>query len=440
MPTPRTKPRKKNRKPTNRSEEPPCPIASPPSKPRVFVASSTPGLPMAKKIVEELKKEDIAQITLWNEAFPPGAIILDTLRDQAATTDFAVVLFTADDLAAATDGSKAPRDNCVFELGLFMGALGLEPRRSLLLRDKKSLLLSDLGGLIYIDLPSAVDDDKIKKKAAEENEKEKEEEEFIKRAVEQIKSSIKDLRYCFNRAIRNEPRIIPKKRLMDLEKRGENLMDSDAVEVLINTTQPMELNHALAKTVCENMSADVTYVYFFQADPGSIKFFSSLVGTIAASKLNCGEDEQLNIDEWRALMGKEGNCQAVEKVLNTMQNQLRIYFLPKKPYLEFCVHNASHKNEAICYLRHTADSFVEWFKGESAKYVADELRTRRFPNGNNDIVFQGTQGFELYGHANHEFLIELVSSTIKRFPKCLQEKAEQVCFGSCVKVCIDKVG
>lgn len=408
-----------------------------PSKPKVFIASSTPGRRLAEKLVEALKKEDIARLRPWwtRDAFPAGAVILDALLDQAEEIDFAVVFFTPDDYADK-DGNKGPRDNCVFELGLFMGALGLEPKRSILLRDKNSQLLNDLGGVIYIDLPPDTS-------TLSEEERDKVEEPFIKVAVETIKSSIKDLGYCFNHATRDEPRIIPKERLMDLEKRGQNLMDSDAVEVLINTTQPMELNHNLAKSVCENMSADVIYTYFFQADAGSIRFFSSLVGALAAANLDpktlkkLKEGEKPNIAQWRELMSEDRD--SVDNVLETMRNQLRIYFLPRKPHLEFCVHNANHKNEAICYLRHTADSFVEWFKGESAKYVADELRTCRFADDNSNIVFQGTQGYELYGHANQRFLKELAANTLNRFPAgALRNKASDICFGDTIKICIEK--
>lgn len=44
---------------------------------------------------------------------------------MARSCDFAVLLMTADDTTASRGRRKAsPRDNVVFELGLFMGALG----------------------------------------------------------------------------------------------------------------------------------------------------------------------------------------------------------------------------------------------------------------------------------------------------------------------------
>jgi hypothetical protein len=395
-------------------------VLSPAAKPKVFIASSWAALKIARKLKRKLDDERprVAEVILWEDAFPVGGIILNTLREQAAAVDFAVVLFTAEDVVRDANNveMRAPRDNCVFELGLFMGALGLEPRRALLLRAKNSSLLSDLGGLVYGELPDSTDTSEKR-------------EELLDRAVEQIKSSVNDLKYCFNHPPYPEPRIIPKDRLMDLEKPsllGGKLVDSDTTEVLIHTCQPLELNHDLAKTVCENMSADISYRYFFEAEAGSIKFFSSLIRTLAAAPIHVRDPEKLNSERWRDLM--RVNEQNVIRALKIMRSQLRIYFLARKPDLEFCIHNATHENEAICYLRHTADSFVEWFRGESAKYVADRLKTKCFDD--EDMVFQGSAGWDLYSQEHRSFLRELKEDTLRKFPDGrLRVKVAQMCFG-----------
>src|SRR2546421_578814 len=101
------------------------------SSPRIFIASSWKALDVARKLRRKLQhgREPIDDVVLWEDAFPVGGIILDTLRDEAARADFAVVLFTADDRIknGRKEEALAPRDNCVFELGLFMGALGSDP-------------------------------------------------------------------------------------------------------------------------------------------------------------------------------------------------------------------------------------------------------------------------------------------------------------------------
>jgi hypothetical protein len=62
--------------------------------------------------------------------------------------DFAVLVVTADDLATSRGASRAvPRDNVVFEAGLFMGRLG--PERTFVLYDAAAQpkLPSDLAGI-----------------------------------------------------------------------------------------------------------------------------------------------------------------------------------------------------------------------------------------------------------------------------------------------------
>jgi predicted nucleotide-binding protein len=397
--------------------EQPCASIRPSAKPKIFIASSTPGLPLAEKLKAKLQEGDekdwIAEVILWNDgAFGLGGVILNTLQQQAGKVDFAVVLFTAD------DEGNAPRDNCVFELGLFMGALGLDSQRSLLLRTKDSSLLSDLGGLVSAELPSPKDN------------KEREEE-LLNRAVKQIKASVKELSYCFNHPPK-DLRIIPKERLLDLEKpekSGGRLVDSDVAEVLIHATQPMELDHDLARTVCENMSTDVSYSYFFEAEPDGVAFFSSLVSTLAAAQLDAPPGSDMNSAQWREFMGQKENVDDVRNALTTMHKQLRIYLLPERPDLEFCVHNAKHENEAICYLRHSADIFVEWFQGQNAKYMAEELRKKCFPRPQK-MVFQGSQGYDLYSQEHQDFREELIKMTVARFPHDLEDRVKEVCFGN----------
>jgi predicted nucleotide-binding protein len=403
--------------------------------PKIFIASSSKALEQAMEIKRRLEKEQIAQVVLWQDSIPAGEFILEGLRNFAATVDFAVVLFTGDDEMAETgaldpnenpnstqretltsEKQLAPRDNCIFELGLFMGALGLEPRRALLVRTRNSELLSDLQGIIYAEWP--LPDDPPKKREA-----------AIKRAIEQIKASVRLLGYCFNHPPRTEPRIIPKDRLMDLEKRkpGGQLLDSDAVEVLIHTSQPLELDHDLARTVCENMRGDISYSYFFYADDDGVQFFSSLVSTLAAALIDPPPGSgRIYSDGWRDLM--RSNEESVSKVLETMRYQLRVYFKSRKPDIEFCVHNARHDNDAICYLRHSADSFVEWYKGKSAKYIADELKATCPPP--RKIIFRGSGGWHLYDEENRKFLDLLKEGVQRRFPDGpLTNKAMEICFG-----------
>jgi hypothetical protein len=94
------------------------------AKPSIFIGSSSEGLEVARAIRGLLS--DAAQITVWNEGFfRPGNTFIETLVNALPRFDFAVLVLTADDLIRSRNiDSFGPRDNVLFELGLFMGRLG----------------------------------------------------------------------------------------------------------------------------------------------------------------------------------------------------------------------------------------------------------------------------------------------------------------------------
>ena len=92
------------------------------TRPSVFIGSSTEGLDVARAVQYQLK--DDAQVTIWNEAhFPLSGSVLETLVNSLQQFDFAILILSADDLIISRgDASWSPRENVMFELGLFMGA------------------------------------------------------------------------------------------------------------------------------------------------------------------------------------------------------------------------------------------------------------------------------------------------------------------------------
>src|SRR5262249_3986074 len=72
----------------------------------------------------QLEKD--AEVMLWNEdVFPPGSTFIESLVKALPRFDFAVLVLTPDDLVQSrNDEILGPRDNVIFELGLFMGHLG----------------------------------------------------------------------------------------------------------------------------------------------------------------------------------------------------------------------------------------------------------------------------------------------------------------------------
>jgi len=95
-------------------------------KPTCFIASSREGLRIAQDMKQDLDND--AWVTLWtHDVFKPSSFPLEALERKLDTTDFAAFVFSPDDLVLMRGQAKpAARDNVVFELGLFIGALGRE--------------------------------------------------------------------------------------------------------------------------------------------------------------------------------------------------------------------------------------------------------------------------------------------------------------------------
>jgi hypothetical protein len=120
--------------------------------PRVFIASSSFGLPVARalssSISRQLKRRFAPRV--WDKVFELSQTNIENLESEAQAADFAIAVLTADDkrVKAAEERPHAiPRDNVIFEIGLFIGRLGRK-RCLLVQEDRFDLELpSDLAGL-----------------------------------------------------------------------------------------------------------------------------------------------------------------------------------------------------------------------------------------------------------------------------------------------------
>ena len=117
-------------------------------KPTVFISSSTEGLNVAYVIQEALQYS--AEPTVWTQGiFDLSKSTLTSLLKALNEYAFAVFVLTPDDVTKLRDKEvRAPRDNVIFELGLFMGALGQGKTYFVIPRDGADLHLpSDLLGI-----------------------------------------------------------------------------------------------------------------------------------------------------------------------------------------------------------------------------------------------------------------------------------------------------
>ncbi len=123
-------------------------------KPRIFLGSSG----KQEKLLQALTRglEDVAHVEPWTTSFNPGTTTLERLLELTHEVDFAAFVFAQDDWTTNSppaspppaSGQASPRDNVVFEAGLFGGVLGM--RRTFILHASGSKLPSDLLGLTCV--------------------------------------------------------------------------------------------------------------------------------------------------------------------------------------------------------------------------------------------------------------------------------------------------
>jgi predicted nucleotide-binding protein with TIR-like domain len=124
-------------------------------KPRIFLGSSAKQAKLVQALTRGL--EDVAHVEPWTTSFNPGTSTLERLLELAREVDFAAFVFAHDDWTTKSpppisdpsgSGQASPRDNVVFEAGVFGGALGM--RRTFILHATGSKLPTDLLGLTCV--------------------------------------------------------------------------------------------------------------------------------------------------------------------------------------------------------------------------------------------------------------------------------------------------
>lgn len=117
------------------------------ARPVVFIGSSSEGLSIARAL--QLNLDRYAEVILWSQGvFGLSEGSLESLVGRSEDFDFAILVLTPDDLTCSRGSEvQSPRDNVVFELGLFMGALGR--MRTFIVFDRTAdiKLPSDLAGV-----------------------------------------------------------------------------------------------------------------------------------------------------------------------------------------------------------------------------------------------------------------------------------------------------
>ena len=396
---------------------------------KIFIASSTEARPLAVALANYLGTNlTNLETREWYDpnTFPPTEDTLQSLINQANECDFAAVLLTKDDFSQKRgERLDAPRDNTIFELGLFMGALGLDLGRCFMVCGvtDKNALPSDLRGRTYIPIiqPPNLDDDAACRQS-------------VKLAASVIVGAIKKAS-CFA-----HPKLplITRGDLADLERGqyegGNLLLEPDSIAVVVNSVEPVEqLDPQFSVTVLKNIRAGAKYEYFYGDFENNIAPTANLVLKVAMAELM----PQVAPPKQLPQVMKE-NLESIRWNLQLMQKSLSIHFR-RRPPLQFCVHNALSEEAAICYLRYDRNNFARWAEQRPAKDIAEELTTSCNTRERDCCIFHSTTDFPLN---ENPALDDAMNKVIKdrrarilklitdRFPKDLHGELNQICLGA----------
>ena len=123
-------------------------------KPKVFIGSSSESLRIARAVISNL--DHTCELSIWTQGtFDLSDTTTNSLVNKAKSVDFSIFIFSPDDLSTIREeNKKVVRDNVIFELGLFIGTIGLE--RCYIVKPRKIdlHLPTDLVGITTTDYES----------------------------------------------------------------------------------------------------------------------------------------------------------------------------------------------------------------------------------------------------------------------------------------------
>jgi hypothetical protein len=379
-------------------------------KSKIFIASSSRTQLLAEKLRDELAT-DYCEARLWKDESngKPSETIIEMLEGVAAKYDFAIIVLARDDVIIneAGDALKA-RDNCVFEAGLFMAALGRK-RCFLVNSVEQRELPSDLAGIILLPFTEPT------------NLRDRGE---CARAIAEVAGKIKDAVQFAGRT-RGRPlsadELLDREKLQNKDPGGELFED----QVVVASIQPVELGYDAALQVKKNIDDGVRYVYFFHGNmDGARKICMLLQMMLLAAMLDREKASDFAIRE--STLKEEATQTRIVTDLTKIcdRESLKMFFLPAAPNLQYCIHNATDVYKAVLYFKH-GDKFIEWETGSRAYQFWEEVRQKQGIDSDPPrAIFHGASGFRV---KEDPFYRTLKQEVLRYFPG-IQEKVTKLCF------------
>jgi hypothetical protein len=382
-------------------------------KPSIFIASSSRTATLAEVLRDQLITGDFANATLRNEERNRrlGATTIQMLEGAAAKYDFAVVILARDDvLIKETGDALKARDDCVFEAGLFINALGRE-RCFLINSVEQRELPSDLAGVISLPFKEPETTKLSDRDACTE-------------AIRSVTAALKD---SVQRAGRMRNRELSADELLERERlqSGDGGGDLDEDQVVVASIQPLELGYGPALQVRKNIEAGVYYVYFFKGDRDGAGKICKLLQAILLAPILDRQEGNSFLNRQRRMADPDTQSKIVEDLSQICaRDSLKIFFLPTAPGLQYCIHNAASALKAILYLKR-ADGFIKWEEGRNAhEFWAEERLKQGIESAPPCVVFHGASGFDV----KKDPFCNQLKMEVERFFPGISEKVVRLCF------------
>lgn len=134
-------------------------LEPPRNQPVVFIGSSSESLEIAREL-QSLFSHDNFVIKVWAYGvFSPSATPIESLVRAVRGSDFGVIVFNPDDIVTSrTKELPGPRDNVIFELGLFIGHIGRERTFFVVPGSSDIKIPTDLLGVTPLEYPRGAAD------------------------------------------------------------------------------------------------------------------------------------------------------------------------------------------------------------------------------------------------------------------------------------------
>ncbi|MEX5607934.1 TIR domain-containing protein [Pseudomonas protegens] len=136
-------------------------VAKPREKHRIFAISSAEALRVVQSGIQHFTHDSDLEYAPWSmpQIFQLSSYPMDDLEEEMIRADFAVVIANDDDIVTSRNLEQSmPRDNVLFELGLFVGRFGRKRTVLMAPQGVNVKLPSDLKGLSIIYYPKDMRD------------------------------------------------------------------------------------------------------------------------------------------------------------------------------------------------------------------------------------------------------------------------------------------